>query len=319
MGSIYRLCAITLLLITIDQVLCESQEVYFEIKDGYLNEVIFIGEKNITLICHVSDTLHANVTINKVGEGSVATNGGIGNCLEYNIQQVTEQYGGNYACTSRYEDKNTGRMVEMSRMLSLNVKDNQSATCLRNGTGIQKFYSVGDVLLLSCYCDVSVECNWIKSVEGSRVGTSILPMEVLQTNGKVIRRIVVGPLTSMNLTTRYDCLFGSSLDERCSIGPANVSINDEVSLFIPQSDLSKGCPLSVTPTPGIFSGSTEKTRGGQSLPEKSDDFLIYIVIGVCILVAIFLVVLFLFIIFMNRRNVQGMSYRQKLVMVLNNL
>ncbi|PIK56098.1 hypothetical protein BSL78_06994 [Apostichopus japonicus] len=263
MGCIYRLCAIPLLLITIDQVLCESQEVYFEIKDGNVTEVIFIGEKNITLICHVSNTLHANVTINKVGEGSVATNGGIGNCLEYNIQQVTEQYGGNYSCTSRYEDKNTGRMVEMSRMLSVNVRDNQSASCLRNGTGIRQAYSVGDVLLLSCYCDVSIECNWIQSVVGSEVGESVPSMEVLQHNGKVIRRIVVGPLTSMDLGTRYDCFLGSSIDQRCSIGPANVSINDKVSLPIPKSDLSEGCPLSVTTIPGIFSEevSTERNNG----------------------------------------------------------
>ncbi|PIK37910.1 hypothetical protein BSL78_25260 [Apostichopus japonicus] len=246
MESLYSLFAISLLFISFHQVLSESQEVYFEIKDGNFNEVIFIGEKNITLICHVSNTLHADVTITKVGEGSVATNFGIGNCLEYNIQQVTEQNGGNYSCTSRYEDKNAGRMVEMSRMLSVNVRDNQFASCLRNGTGLHQAYSVGDVLLLSCYCDVSNECNWIKTVVGSPFGTSITAMEV-QHNGKIIRRIVVGPLTSMDLDTRYDCSFGSSIDERCSIGPSYFSINDYISLSNQQSDLSHGCPEIVTP------------------------------------------------------------------------
>ncbi|PIK56096.1 hypothetical protein BSL78_06992 [Apostichopus japonicus] len=245
MESFYSLFAISLQFILFHQVLCESQEVYFEIKDGNFNEIIFIGEKNITLICHVSNILHADVTITKVGEGSVATNRGIGNCLEYNIQQVTEQNGGNYSCTSRYGDKNTGGVVEMSRMLSLIVRDNHSPSCLRNGTGLHQAYSVGDVLSLSCYCDVSIECNWIQSVERSKVGRRVPPMDVLQHNGKIIRRIVVGPLTSLDVAIRYDCSSGSSVDERCSIGPANVSINDVVSLSIPQSYLSEACLISV--------------------------------------------------------------------------
>ncbi|PIK56095.1 hypothetical protein BSL78_06991 [Apostichopus japonicus] len=256
MESLYSLFAISLLCISFHQVLCESQKVYFEIKDGHFNEVIFIGEKNITLICHVSNALHADVTITKVGEGSVATNRGIGNCLEYNIQQVTEQNGGNYSCTSRYEDKNTGRMVEMSGMLSLNVRDNQFASCLRNGTGLHQAYTEGDVLLLSCYCDVSIECIWIKSKVGSGVGERVLPMEVLQHNGKVIRRIVVGPLTSLDLTSKYDCSFGSSNEERCTIVLADVSKNDYISLPSQQSDLSEGCPKQVNQITVEISAST---------------------------------------------------------------
>ncbi|PIK56097.1 hypothetical protein BSL78_06993 [Apostichopus japonicus] len=312
MEYLYKLFVISILFVQLDQVLCESQEVYFEIKDGNFNEVIFIGEKDITLICHVSKTLHADVTITKVGEGSVATNGGIGNCLEYNIQQVAEQNGGNYSCTSRYEDKNTGRMVEMSRMLSVNVRDNHFASCLRNGTGLHQAYSEDDVLLLSCYCYVSIECNWIKTVVGSKVGESIPSIDFLQHKSKVIRRIVVGPLTSMDLGTRYDRSFGSSIDKRCSFGPADESINDYISLPSQKSDLSEGCPIMVTPItsetkPGeitstsdtnVVTSSTmdskdtaEGTMRGQEIDEEPVDFLIYIIVGVSTVVVLCIVLL----------------------------
>ncbi|PIK37911.1 hypothetical protein BSL78_25261 [Apostichopus japonicus] len=318
MGSIYRLFAISLLLVQIDRVLCESQEVYFEIKDGNFNEVIFIGEKDIILICHVSNTLHANVTITKVGKGSVATNGGIGNCLEYNIQQVTEQNGGNYSCTSRYEDKNTGRMVEMSRMLSLNVRNNQSASCLRNGTGLHQAYSVGDVLLLSCYCDVSIQCNWIKAVVGSQTGENVPSMNV-QHNGKVIRRIVVGPVTSMDVTTRYDCSFGPSIDERCSIGPADESINDYISKPSQQSNLSEGCPELVTPIIVDISSSTsikpterQKSMTATEIPiitnkteANVNNSLIYITVALAILLLVAAAIITMLVVWLLKRNQNG--------------
>ncbi|PIK56094.1 hypothetical protein BSL78_06990 [Apostichopus japonicus] len=321
MESLYSLFAISLLFSSFHQVLCESQEVYFEIKDGNFNEVIFNGEKDITLICHVSNTLHADVTITKLGEGSVATNAGIGNCLEYNIQQVTEQNGGNYSCTSRFEDKKTGRMVEMSQMLSLNVRDNQSASCLRNGTGLHQGYNHGDILLLSCFCDVSKECHWLKTVVGSGIGESVPPMDVLQHYGKVIRRIIVGPLTSMDLATRYDCYFGPSIKEgeRCSIGPADVSINDYISLPIPQSDLSHGCPELVNQITTEISASTsiKSTERQKSMTATEitiitnkteanvNNSLIYITVALAILLLVAAAIITVLVVRPLKRNQNG--------------
>ena len=88
MKSISRVLAVCFLICQIDRVICVSQEVIFEIKEGDL-QIIFVGERDITLI----------------GGTSVANNTAVGNCVECNIQEVTGQDDGDYSCTARYEDE----------------------------------------------------------------------------------------------------------------------------------------------------------------------------------------------------------------------
>ena len=236
MAFSFRVLAVCFLICQIDRVLCVSQEVILEIKDGDLNQVIFVGERDITLICHVSNTLHADVRISKIGGASVATNNAVGNCVEYNIQEVTEQDDGDYSCTARYEDENTGRIVEMSKLLSVKVRNTSRSVCLRNGSRLHEEYKEGDTLLLSCYCVDILGCIWSRTVVGSEIGESVPTIYTFEHNNKVLQQIVIGPLTSIDITVRYDCLHGSATKERCSIGPANVSINDSILPTILRSD-----------------------------------------------------------------------------------
>lgn len=240
-----KLLTISFLFVQFDPLLCASHEVFFDIMDGRNNEVIFIGEENITLLCHVTNTSNANVTITVIGSETVATNNGVGSCIEYNIVNATQQTDGDYSCTAEYEDNDTGTTVEVFRMLSVNVKNSSEPACLRNGSGV---YGEGDSLQLSCYCESSLKCVWIKTVVGSQNGEIIATNEETTARGKIIRRITVGPLSPEETEIRYDCSYGSKSGERCSIGPADVSINDDISSFHPQSDqLEEGCPMSSVP------------------------------------------------------------------------
>ena len=78
-------------------------------------------------------------------------------------------------------------------------------------------------LLLSCYCVYFLGCIWGRTVVGSEIGEGVPATHTFKHNNKVFQQIVIGPLTSIDITTRYDCLHGSTKKERFSISPSNVS------------------------------------------------------------------------------------------------
>ena len=140
----------------------------------------------------------------------------------------------------------------MSKLSSVNVRNTSRSVCLRNGSRLHEEYKKGDTLLLSCYCVDSLGCIWSRTVVGSEIGEGVPATYTFKHNNKVLEQIVIGPLTSIDIITRYYCLHGSSTKERCSIGPANVSINDSILPNILRSDHSDGCPALVNPNTGTI-------------------------------------------------------------------
>lgn len=296
--SLYGVFAFFFLMLQLDQLVCESPEVIFEIKDGELNQVIFKGEKNVTLICHVSNTLHAEVTISKIGGFSVVSKNG--NCIEYTIPEATGQSDGDYSCLVRYKDDKTDQVVEISKLITLKVANSSHPICFRNGTITPEKYGKGDTLLLSCYCVNTRVCSWLETVVGSEVGKPLSAHYIRYYKNKVLLQIVVGPLTSMDSSTRYDCRSGAQYHEWCSIGPANVSINDTILPSISKSDNSEGCSPLETPVTGIirnenFSTDHNLKDGDSDEAEAKYGFLPLMFLVVIVLLTLFLFVLFIFI------------------------
>lgn len=262
-----------------------SQDIFFQLEDSEVNEVIFIGEKDIVMACVVTSLLPANIKIEH-NKKIVTYNNGTGNCVKYIIKEVKENDGGNYTCTAVYDSISGGQIIQ-NTTLHLNVHKSTSPQCFRNGT-IRKRYEERDVLMMSCYClqETNQSCRWAQSFLDSNKAEAIPPYEILKTRNKPekrILRILVGPITAMDQKTRFDCFFGSSAYERCSIGATEDSLNDNVLNTVGYSPhflthcLSGDCCTAFPTTVLPYISSTASLLFVDS---ASNSFAIYYVVGI---------------------------------------
>ncbi|KAJ8030564.1 hypothetical protein HOLleu_27018 [Holothuria leucospilota] len=173
-----------------------SQEIFFELKDSEINEVIYIGERDIEMRCGVTSLLHADLIIDHNGT-VVATS--TGNTVTYVIEEITQSDGWTFTCAVDFTFPNGTRFNEQANLV-LNV---QTITpyCFHNGS------SVGEnVLQLTCYCLVNVNCLWVTSY--LRV-VSIGPMKTCVHNNKSVSRVMIP------LAPTEDCLYCTRSTHMC--------------------------------------------------------------------------------------------------------
>ncbi|KAJ8031333.1 hypothetical protein HOLleu_28033 [Holothuria leucospilota] len=208
----------------------KAQNVVFELLDSEVNEVIFVGERDIVLNCSVRCVTNAVITI-KRGESVMVTSDRNDGYLEYNIDEVLMGDNGEYTCTVSYVDVNTGLNVTEMETLNLNFKE-ERPQCFRNGTEGEPF-QVGDLLLMSCYCLEDDACLWVRSIDGEGTATVVPVFETISYRGKKIQRIKEEYTIFTNINIRYDCIVGQKF---CSIGPQVKSTEDTIVNKVPSDD-----------------------------------------------------------------------------------
>lgn len=235
-----------------------SQEIFFELKDSEINEVIYIGERDIEMRCGVTSLLHADLIIDHNGT-VVATS--TGNTVTYVIEEITQSDGWTFICTVDFIFPNGTRFNEQANLV-LNV---QTITpyCFHNGS------SVGENLLqLTCYCLVNVNCLWVTSY--LRVHTrdvSVGPMVTREHNNKTVSRVIILPslIGSVELPMEGlygGCLFGNRSSEGCYFTLCSDSPNG-FSLNLPSlpSLPPWGWNASTLDTPTLATSTTADTTG----------------------------------------------------------
>ncbi|KAJ8030550.1 hypothetical protein HOLleu_27003 [Holothuria leucospilota] len=256
MCLVIKLCSVTVMLSIIS--LTGSQEILFELKDRQYQEILFSGDVTVAMVCKIITVNTAEVKIINSGGELVTTNNGKGNCLEFVISRINSTQNLNYTCSVSY--KSGGGVPVITENVS-----NREQSCFRNGTGINKPYQTGDVLLLSCYCRVTEPCGLTETVVGSMLGRGITPFEEEEYNNKKIRRIIVGPFNDTSIMTlRYDCSRGTTVESRCSTGPAQVSAKDFIINPTNPSVGSLECPVTEISTK--YAETFSSTDGDTVIP-----------------------------------------------------
>lgn len=272
-----------------------AREIYFLLGDSDVNEVVFVGERDIVMRCGVTSLPPADVKIQHNGI-IVANNSKLGRDLQYSITEIKIEDGGNYTCTIKDIDKQTTLLIT----LNLNVHFKLTPQCIHNGTeGIP--YVEGDVTLLSCYCPPHQVCSWARTIVDLRVANVTMPDEIKTVHNKTVSRIVVkGPIFAKGNGTRFDC-FSLNTKRRCPIR-FNVSSSDEFNLLPKSTDCSSF-------TTGHFLEKVETSPPSMKFTIAIKDMkskftkVSLIIIPVIALVGLFAVVIStLFICFYRRRN-----------------
>lgn len=275
-----------------------SQEIFFELENSNVNEIIFIGERDIVMRCGLTSLPYSDIKIEHA-ENIVAYNNRTGNCVNYTIMEVRSNDGGNYLCTANYT--NSTVTLTFQKQLQIYIHDSTSPQCFRNGT-MGTPYKEGDILLMTCYCPLGMKkCTWSKTELGSGLADVITPNET-STKDKTILRILEGPITAKDNITRFDCYFGNSPNERCSIG-ANSS-KDVVFNLTTSSSFTNHCHsvnLS-TELPFIMMTYMFSTTPLPLVDNPSYTLVLFSVIGMVIIIACSLAVCILFICFKRSRN-----------------
>ncbi|PIK43066.1 hypothetical protein BSL78_20072 [Apostichopus japonicus] len=193
--------------------------------DGEYNEVVFVGETDITLRCSYNGNLTIETVTIMDQNGNNVTEEIKKIFAEYRINTAAISDGGMYKCNVRYTCMDGREVTEVTK-LDVNVKFDTSPQCVRNGT-VGEPYKPGDWILLSCYCREIETCSWISSVEGSGQSDTLSPFdEIVIHKGKVIRRVIVHYKSSTDPNTKYVCFSGQTETSRCEIGPQSKSSND---------------------------------------------------------------------------------------------
>ncbi|PIK45027.1 hypothetical protein BSL78_18119 [Apostichopus japonicus] len=259
--------------------------------DGEYNEVVFVGETDITLRCSYNGNLTVDTVTIMDQNGNIVTEEIKTICAEYRINTVAMSDGGMYKCNVRSTYMDGTEVTEVAT-LDLNVKDDNNPQCFRNGT-VGEPYKPGDWILLSCYCREMITCSWISTVIDSGQADPLLPLdEMVIHKGKAIRRVIVHYTSSTDSNTRYICFSGST--SRCDIGPGSRSSNDTIvnsMETVTSTDICSPSTSEPMSTEGIFVDSTTS-----NVTEMSDTKNRLIVIGVSLvsLLMVFVVVLIVY-------------------------
>ncbi|PIK45026.1 hypothetical protein BSL78_18118 [Apostichopus japonicus] len=277
----------------------------FELMDGEYNEVVFVGETDITLQCSYTGNLTVDTVAIMDQNGNNVTEEIKTICAEYRINTVAMSDGGMYKCNVRSTYMNGTELTEVAT-LDLNVKFDTSPQCVRNGT-VGKPYKPGDWILLSCYCREMDTCLWSFNVKDSGQAVLLTPLyEIMKHKGKAIRRVIVHYTSSTDPNTRYDCFSGSAATDRCEIGPESESSNDiiinSMETVTPPDDCSSST-TDGTSSDGItlekttVKVTTKDTPAMDDFSSQNNDnpFVIVIVIGVSSAGLLAVVVVFLIV------------------------
>ncbi|XP_071838996.1 uncharacterized protein [Apostichopus japonicus] len=270
-----------------------KSQVMFELMDGEYNEVVFVGETDITLRCsYTGDLTIETVTImDQNGNNVIEEIKTI--YAEYRINSVAMSDGGMYKCNVRFTCMDRREVTEVAT-LDLNVKYDNSPQCVRNGT-VGEPYKPGDWILLSCYCREMDTCSWTSTVVNSGNTAHFLPLnEMVIHKGKAIRKVKVHYTSSTDPNTRYDCFSGSASTSRCAIAPESESSNDIIintMETVTSTDVCSPPTSESMSTERIFVDSTTS-----NVTEMSDSQNRFIVIGVSLvsLLVVFVVVLIVY-------------------------
>lgn len=286
--------------------LCKTETLTFEVMDTEFNEVIFIGERDVVLKCTYSGLNSAVIQIVSPS-GTILKENRELNSIQYVISEVVSQMdGGSYVCNLTQTCENDGGMVTEVASLHLYVQQTTSPRCVRNGT-TGEAYQPGDWLLMSCYCKegdmASGKCTWILTVEGSGEADSLSNMETRTTyKNKTVIRILVEYSDTTDSNNRYDCFRGSSVDDRCSIGPQVISSGDVIVNQTETVSLSMMCASRPTLSNGGI-GSTMKSNGTGGTASINDvTVLIVIIVCVALIIIIIVVVVCSGVLIYRRRN-----------------
>ncbi|PIK43065.1 hypothetical protein BSL78_20071 [Apostichopus japonicus] len=278
--------------------------------DGEYNEVVFVGETDITLRCSYNGNLIVDTVAIMDQNGNIVTEEINTILVEYRINTVAISDGGMYKCNVRSTYMDRTEVTEVAT-LDLNVKYDTSPQCFRNGT-VGEPYKPGNLILLSCYCREMDMCLWSSNVIDSGQAVLLTPLdEMVIHKGKAIRRVILHYTSSTDPNTRYYCFSGSASTDRCAIGPESESSNDTIIESMETVTSTDVC-LPPTSVPmlkeGIFSDSTTSKvteirdttnrLNGQDSSELANGnlVLIVIVIGVSVvsLLMVFVVVLIVY-------------------------
>ncbi|KAJ8031334.1 hypothetical protein HOLleu_28034 [Holothuria leucospilota] len=275
------LLKLVLIFLTVFKSQSNAQNLVFELLDSEVNEVIFVGERDIVLNCSVRCVTNAVITIKSEESLIVMSAINVG-YLEYNIEEVLLGDNGEYSCTVSYFDVYTGLNVTEIKTLHLNFKE-EGPQCFRNGT-VGEPFQVGDLLLMSCYCLEDDGCKWTSTIVGT--GQAVSLESVNKTyRGKKIQRILKEYTIFTNTNTRYDCFKPLEVSSKfCSIGPQESSSEDTVVNSVPSNNTRSSkqidCDMfqasnipTMQPTKSDFISTTASNAGGL------DPFLIGITTG----------------------------------------
>ncbi|PIK43064.1 hypothetical protein BSL78_20070 [Apostichopus japonicus] len=273
--------------------------------DGEYNEVVFVGETDITLRCLYNGNLNVDTVTIMDQNGNIVTEEIKTICAEYRINTVAMSDGGMYKCYVRSTYMDRTEVTEVAT-LDLNVKYDTSPQCFRNGT-VGDPYKPGDWILLSCYCKEIDMCLWSSTVIGSTQADPLPPLyEMVIHKGKAIRRVIVHYTSSTDNNTRYDCFSGSASTDRCEIGPRNESSNDTIinsMETVTSTDVCSSLTTEGTSSDGIILEKTtvqvtakDTTAMDDSSSQNNDNpFVIVIVTGVSAAGLLAVVVVFLIV------------------------
>lgn len=227
---------------------CTGQ-ITFELLDTDVNEVIFLGEEDVAVICSYAGDLPIDGMRIEDTRGLLLFESNNQTSIQYTFQrvQISDR---ELKCIVTLTCSN-GRQVKEVTSLHLNIQNDNGPRCFRNGT-VGQPYKDGDWFLVSCYCASQGNgCQWVLTDEGSSVGHVLSNIETIQRPGKEIQQVLVRYNVSTDVNVRYDCfvtLPHRRGTKRCSIGPVGISQNDSI-IATPSSHLISCSSSTVTDIP----------------------------------------------------------------------
>lgn len=264
----------------------KAQSIIFDFADADNSAIVFQGETNLTMRCEVLNSRNAFIEI-VLGRETLANNDMEGFVVEYVIPEVTLQDSGHYTCLVTRDLIDGGTITEGTN-LELKV-DTTRPKCILDGPERDSYRS-GEMLLLSCYCMVMDNCQWSTFEVTANESEHINGQESLSFGVKVIVRLSVGPLSESDNDTIFQCAYGPSPSEQCSIGPFNVIPQELESTNTAENDVTK---------PNQSPGSSSKRR--------PNFIFVIIIIAISVLLLITLLGLSLFLLVassLRKRNVK---------------
>ncbi|KAJ8030805.1 hypothetical protein HOLleu_27327 [Holothuria leucospilota] len=172
--------------------------------------------------------------------------------------------------------------------------------CRRNGT-VSQPYKIGDILLLECFCNLTLatSCQWISDINTTR--TELTNESVEMRENLKVYRLVVGPITAADLSTRYECVSSyQGISRACAINVRKFSSADYVFNPISSSDCDTATDISTKGTPNQ---STNGITDGEE-PSFKRETIIFIGISSFIAIVIFIGVVS-GVILIRKRNIKA--------------